>query len=239
VALDIRHGSPSRVDGTNTESLTDRDEQALDAIRRQLDMEFPHSAETPPATGPHSASTPPATGSVPRRRGRATTVLGLVVACAGGSTAAVLVTAPYQPLTPATAVRESPRDTPAAMPHVVTPAAPRPAAPVPPTPHVDNTTRAASRQRATAPPVAPVPDVIRVKPAAFSIPAPATPPPVEDVASEAPAPPVERAVTAGRPGRVVQLASERVRAAWDMAKERVGRASGELAPGPRLRPEAP
>jgi DUF3040 family protein len=238
--VDIRHGSSAPIDGTNDESLTDHDEQALDAIRRQLDMEFPHSADALAATGPHSADTLAATGSASRRRGWATIVVGLVVACAGAGAAAVLVIALYETLTPPAVVRESSPATPAAMPHLVTAAAPRPATTLPPPPNVDINTKPASRQRAAPSPDAPVPDVIRVKPAAFSIPTPvATPPPVADVASEAPAPPVDRAVTVRQPVRVVQIASEQARAAWDIVRERVVRPSGELGQASRSRPEAP
>jgi hypothetical protein len=231
--VDIRHGS-------NDASVTHHDEDALEAIRRQLDMEYPHSADTPAATGAQSADDLAATASAPRRRIRATTVLGLVVACAGGGAVAVLVTALYETLTPPAVVRESPPATPAAMPHLVTAAAPRPAATLPPPLHVDINTKPASRQRAIPSAVEPVPDVIRVKAPAPSIPTPvATSPPVEDVASKAPAPPVDRPVTARPAVRVVQVASERVRATWDVVKEGVVRPSGALAPGPRSRPEAP
>jgi hypothetical protein len=226
----MRHDSPSRIDSTNDASPTDHDEQALDAIRRQLDMEYPHSVVIVPASVP-----------APRRRGRVVPVIGVVLACAGGgAAAAVLVTALYQSLTPPAVVLEPPPATPAAITHPLTAAAPATAAPLSPPSRTDTNTKPAGRQRATSPSVAPVPDVIWVtRPAAFSMPAAGGAPPGEDVTSEAPTPPAERAVTARARVPVVQLAGEKVRAVWDIVKERVARPGGELPQGLRSRPEAP
>jgi hypothetical protein len=170
---DVRttHDSPSRVDWA---PLSDHDEQALEAIRRQLDMEFPHFSGS-------VAVTPAAERPAPRRRGRAATALGLLLACAGGFLATVFFITLYQTLkSPPAGDRHAAPTAPAPMTLVV--AATPPAATVradtstnpPPAttvlaepstkpPRSERATATAPRlRRANSTPARPVPDVVRV-----------------------------------------------------------------------------
>ncbi len=208
------------MDRANDQSLTAHDEQALEAIRRQLDMEFPHYPNTVDAERPVA----------PRQRRRAATVLGLLLACAGGATAVLLFTTLYQTLKAAPAVDAgSPSAAPAPMARIV--ATTRPDTTVPP-PRAGTGTTAARRHRARPASVPPVPDVIPLTgtvstdtaPAAFPVAPPAASPP--PVAARPPVP-------------LVQLASEHVRWAWETVKEGVVRSPGEIANSPRSGPEAP
>jgi hypothetical protein len=172
------HDSPSRVDWADYEPLSDHDEQALEAIRRQLDMEFPHYS------GPDVVA-PARTLPAARRRGRTARVLGLLLVCAGGFAATAvfitvvhtLETRPHQMLERSPAVdRNSPPTAPASMTPVVTARSPattvrtdtgmkppdiqRPSATVPRVQQAS--TKPLVLQRAKSAPVSPGPDVIRV-----------------------------------------------------------------------------
>jgi len=259
------HDSPSRVDWAGYQPLSDHDEHALEAIRRQLDMEFPHFSGTvvmaPPVERPH------------HRRGWAATALGLLLT-GGGFAATVVSIMLYQALTtppvvervsaPATITPAVAATPPAATAGADTsmkrPSVPRASTEAPSVQQVS--TKPHRLQQANSTPVRPVPDVIRLtsvpdvirvteaKPArreAAALPAAppvAAPPSVEHIVSTAPAPipspaPAERPLAAGAPTTLVQRTSEHARSAWATVKERVVRSPGEIAQASRVGADAP
>lgn len=191
------HDSPSRVDWA---PLSDHDEQALEAIRRQLDMEFPHFSGS-------IAVAPAVERPAPRRRGRAATALGLLLACAGGFLATVLFITLHQTLKAPLAVdRQSAPAAPVPVTRVVAATPPAgtvladtsanpsattvPAEPSTKPPRSERASATAPRlQRTNSTPARPVPDVIRVTEVV---------PPRREAAAVAPV--AARAVAAPPPG---------------------------------------
>lgn len=241
--MDITHGSASGAD----ESLTDDDQQALEAIRRQLDTEFAHFSEPAPVMEQRPAR---------RRHRRVGTVLGLVLASASAcAVTAVFVTVYHALNAPPTVGRYAAAPGPAPVTHLVAAAAtpaPAPAsrvtASIVPTPTPPVATRTEPRTPPPSPPVAAsleaparreappivVPDVVRstetrsrdTMPAAFITVAPrVTPPVVQQTAAVAPAsttPPPSVEAPAGRSSMpLVQAASEQIHSAWVNVRELV------------------
>ena len=221
-------------------ALTDGDEHALEAIRRQLDTEFPHwsGSVEPPAHGDHAASAP---GPLPRARRAATAIGTLVLACVAGSAAGILVTVLYaKHVVAPTVARESPPTT------TVTVTVTRPSLPAsPPVVPVRARTDArpgtiAERARLPAPRSAPQPEVAapvahtpEVGPVAPSPSPPATP-------ALTPDPPVTReAVAAAEPAAAPPATPGQLRRDGERFKGDVEHAPGAPARKSGPVPEAP
>ena len=222
-------------------ALTDRDEHALEAIRRQLDTEFPHwsGSVEPPAHADHGPSAP---RSLPRARRAATTVGTLLLACAAGSTAGVLVTVLYaRHVVAPTVARQSPPTTP---PPVTVTQPPLPASPpVVPVPARTDARPARIAERPRLPvarstprppvvaPVGRVPDVVPVV-------LPPSPPAVT------PDPPIPRetvaiAGAAVEPSAAPPATPNQFRRYWERFRRDFEQASGEPTQRSGPAPQAP
>jgi hypothetical protein len=224
------------------EAIADDDETSLEAIRRQLDTEFPHSTERvveEPAAAP--------------RAGRAGTAIGLLLACAGGGAAGALISALSPTGEPSRIVVEAAPPAPA----VASPRPPTPAKTIPtplprgPKPVVASPSPApvaiVPAPRPSPPPVvvsAPVPSTPTP-----TVPAPPRPTPATVVVS--PASPVAAPVVAGPPApppppvegadtaRAASGAAGPVGGAWESFWRSVTPPAVAPAPRPRRDSEAP
>jgi hypothetical protein len=229
---------PSVLALDDVSTLTEGDEDALEAIRRQLDTEFSHWSGTvePAAHGDHAPAAP---RSLPRARRAATAIGTLVLACAAGSAAGVLVTVLYaKHVVAPTVARESPPPTTVT---VTRPSRP-PSPPVVPVrartdaragtiterPHLP--APASTPQPEVAAPVAGAPEVVPVAPSPSP---PATP-------ALTPDPPITReAVAAAEPAAAPPATPTQLRRDSDRFKRDVEQAPGAPAQKSGPVPEAP
>jgi hypothetical protein len=183
--------------GDEVSTLTDQDEDALETIRRQLDLEFPHwSGNGQPARADtvRSRTAWPERRTTSRARRTATTAATLLLACAAGSAAGVLVTvlSVKRVVSPA-AVRDVPT---AELVTVTRPPLParRPVAlaATPPEPRAERIVeRPTVRRPATIPKpdaAAPAAPTARIAPLRLAPLPPAAYPPVEHQSAAAPVP---------------------------------------------------
>jgi hypothetical protein len=207
-------------------TLTEGDQDALEAIRRQLDMEFPHSSE-----------------QVEERRSsnrarRAGTVVGTLLACAAGSAVGVLVTTldPRDTVSPAID-REATRSTPAT---VTPPPVPRRlplATPKPPiASRLDSIAEPRSVPRTTSTRSPSVAASAGSGPASVPATVPASPPTTPPLALD---PPVRDNPTTDEPSPLAQITAEQLRDDGEGVKAAVARPPDDVPQRPRFVPEAP
>lgn len=250
--MEIRHSSRARSSSSHrsvqtmddVSTLTDRDEHALAAIRRQLDMEFPHwSGSVEPARNTsgktaHSDEARSERRTATRARRAATVVGALLLAGAAGSAAGVLVTILYSKHVVAPTVDPEP---PPPRPATVT----RP--PLPASPPVVPTARRTDSQLGTIVerPRLPTPTSTRSSRGAASVaPAPGIVP-----VTLSPSPPTTPLLAADPPSRVRPSLAEpspathatpnQFRRYWERYKRDFERAADDPTQKPSPVPETP